>query len=134
MQKTMKWLFIDTAKAGEYRVGFLTRGQKRIVTGQGRSNKFLPALARVAKESEWAGVDGVCVVQGPGSFTAVRTGVLIANILARFRHKPLIGVSTEDARDLDSLVERIGHGLFPLSGYVTPVYDAEPNIILLKKP
>lgn len=130
----MKWLFIDTTKAGEYRVGFLAQGKTRITTGSGRSNKYLPALAKLIKNPDWDGVDGICVVQGPGSFTAVRTGVLIANLLARLRRKPLVGVSVEDAQDLDSLVERIGQGLFPLSGYVAPAYDAEPNITLPKTP
>jgi len=112
----------------------LAPGKIRVAAGTGRSNAYLPALARVAKEGAWASVDGICVVQGPGSFTAVRTGVLIANLLARVRRKPLIGVAAEDAQDLDSLAERIAQGLFPLSGYVAPAYDAEPNITLPKTP
>jgi tRNA A37 threonylcarbamoyladenosine modification protein TsaB len=130
----MKWLFIDTAKSGEYRVGFLAGDKNRIITGTGRSNRYLAVLAKTVRDPDWEGVDGICVVQGPGSFTAVRTGVLIANLLARLRRKPLIGVSVEDAQDLDALAKRIGYGLFPLSGYVPPAYDAEPNITLPKTP
>lgn len=130
----MNWLFIDTTKAGEYRVGFLAPGKVRVSAGTGRSNSYLPALAKLLKGQDWDAVDGLCVVQGPGSFTAVRTGVLIANLVARLRRKPLVGVSVEDAQDLDSLAERIGQGLFPLSGYVAPAYDAEPNITLPKTP
>jgi tRNA A37 threonylcarbamoyladenosine modification protein TsaB len=134
MIKTMKWLFIDTTKAGEYRVGFLSGHRQRIAAGTGRSNRYLAALAKTVKESDWDSIDGICVVQGPGSFTAVRTGVLISNLLSRIRHKPLIGVSVEDAHDLDSLAIRIAHGSFPSSGYVAPAYDAEPNITLPKTP
>lgn len=130
----MKWLFIDTTKAGEYRVGFLRPGKSRVSPGQGRSNRYLPALSKLAKEADWARIDGVCVVRGPGSFTAVRTGVLIANLLARLRRKPLVGVTAEDAQDLDSLAERIAHGFLPSAGYVAPAYGAEPNITLPKTP
>lgn len=119
----MTWLFIDTSRADQFRVGSL--GAKiSVKTIQGRAQGLLPAIMRLPKMK----VDGVCVVQGPGSFSAVRTGTLIANLLSRLWKKPLVGVSVEESADLSMLFERLSKKGVKSSAYVAPVYDAEPNI------
>ncbi|MFA5185837.1 MAG: hypothetical protein WC551_05080 [Patescibacteria group bacterium] len=128
----MNWLFIDTSKSGEFRVGLIGPGKPRISQGQGRSNKFLPILALRLKSVDLEKISGVCVVAGPGSFTAVRTGVLVANILARHSGKPLYGITTERAQDLVRLKSDLETGKLEPVGYVAPVYDSEPNITLKK--
>ncbi len=123
------WLFIDTTKSGEFRSGFL--GQTvAVAAGLGRSNKFLSALARRLTPQKLEALSGICVVAGPGSFTAVRTGVLVANLLARLYGKPLCGVSVEESQDLKNLAERLLAGKVKSSTYVAPEYYAEPNITL----
>lgn len=80
-----------------------------------------------------AEAEGVCVVSGPGTFSAVRSGVLDANIVARWFGIPLVGVRAEDASDacLPLLIKRFAHGTRHLAvSYVAPIYDAEPNITM----
>ena len=119
----MAWLFIDTTRADQFRVGYLG-SRISIKTIQGRAHGLLPAIMRLSKIE----IHGICVVQGPGSFSAVRTGTLIANLLARLWKKPLVGVSVEDALDLPVLSERLLKKGVTSSTYIAPVYDAEPNI------
>lgn len=71
---------------------------------------------------------GVCVVAGPGSFSAIRIGVLYANMLARLLHRPLIGVSVEEAADRAALLARLENKALPIATYVAPIYTMEPNI------
>lgn len=75
-----------------------------------------------------AEADGVCVVAGPGSFSAVRSGVLVANVLARMFGIPLHGFSTDEVEDLNDVRDRLVAGSVASQPYVAPVYDAEPNI------
>jgi len=126
------WLFIATTQSGEFRIGLL--GQKvEVVSGQGKSHKILPALARRITPQKIKRLDGICVVSGPGSFTAVRTGVLVANLLARYFAKPLVGVSLDEAQDLEKLGRELAAHVHKPVRYVAPVYFAEPNIILKSK-
>ena len=37
-------------------------------------------------------MSGIIVVRGPGSFTAVRTGIIIANTLAKLNSIPIRGI------------------------------------------
>lgn len=124
------WLFIDTTQSGEFKIGWLRGTSHKIKTLQGKSHKILPALARLATQQQLRDLQGICVVSGPGSFTAVRTGVLIANLLARQCAKPLVGVNADEASDLESLGRRLAEHGFKSVKYVSPVYSAEPNIII----
>lgn len=124
----MAWLFLDTHQGGLVRFGLLTAGQRaRITQHASRSHRLLNDLA--AKWRSWAPkLEGICVVSGPGSFSAVRIGVLQANLLSRLLHLPLVGVTVEEADALDRLTDRLHDGSFKHAAYVAPVYDAEPNI------
>ncbi len=125
----MAWLFIDTHTRGEFRVGWLfAKRAPQVKTYQGQTQRLLShvmnCLTRVSKRA-WV---GVCVVAGPGSFSAVRLGVLDANLLARVCQKPLVGVSVDQAQDLTQLTTLLTEGAMATSTYVSPEYDAEPNI------
>lgn len=124
-----EWIFLDTARAGTFRVGVLGK-VVNVKEHTGRSNKILPALEKRISPERLRGAAGVCVVSGPGSFSAVRTGTLVANLLARGLKLPLYGVEVAEAEDLERLSERLVAGEIPSSGYVAPVYDAEPNITM----
>jgi tRNA A37 threonylcarbamoyladenosine modification protein TsaB len=94
----------------------------------GSAGQLLNVLAKDRKRLFSA--EGVCVVAGPGSFSSVRTGVLYANLLSRLLRIPLVGVTVEEASDLDALSRRLLDTRYSKleTRYVAPIYDAEPNI------
>ena len=123
------WFFIDTSARGVVRLALLPR------TGRiwSRTLRRLRPNAVVASASFLTPADrkalsGVCVVAGPGSFSAVRSGVLLANMLSRVSSLPLMGISVVEASDLSALRARLVEGNIRPAPYVAPVYDAEPNI------
>lgn len=127
----MSWLFLDTHASSAFRFGTLTDGKAPSVkTVEGRAYELLPKLVNVRQKD----VDGICVVAGPGSFSAVRTGVLYANLLARLWNVPLVGVSVDEAEDLARLTDSLLANERNAVSYVAPVYDAEPNITIAKHP
>ncbi|MSR85055.1 hypothetical protein EXS71_01270 [Candidatus Uhrbacteria bacterium] len=126
----MAWLFVDTHAPFQSRVGWLATGKKReIKTLTGRRGRILFHLAprwRTYRKN----LEGICVVSGPGSFSAIRGGVLTANLLARFMRVPLVGISVDQAQDLFALETELLNQRLPVTQYVAPQYDAEPNITL----
>lgn len=128
----MAWLFIDTHENGRVRYAWLDAGRvvKR-VEREGRASILLPLIAKDLVKTRIA---GVCVVEGPGSFSAVRGGVLDANLIARFLRVPLVPVTAGEAYDLEGLANRIATGDVSTSSYVAPIYDREPNITVPKSP
>jgi tRNA threonylcarbamoyladenosine biosynthesis protein TsaB len=62
---------------------------------RGSSSALLPAVSRLLKEKGWtlAGLDGIGVVAGPGSFTGVRVGLAAAKGLCEAANLPLAAVS-----------------------------------------
>lgn len=124
----MGWVFIDTSIAGVCRFGLLTKNGEGIMTKNIRANGLLAALEEEIDRNAFRAVSGICVVRGPGSFSAVRSGVLVANVLARCFQKPLVSILNEDAKDLALLERRLAVGEFHPQSTVLPLYDAEPNI------
>ncbi len=124
----MTWFFLDTHRPHRSRVGWLLdSGTSKVKTIRGRSQNLWRIIPK-----DWGKrvktLSGICVVAGPGSFSAVRIGVLYANLLSRFLKKPLIGVSVEEAKSLSRLGRDLRQKSHTTAPYVAPVYDAEPNI------
>ena len=127
----MAWLFLDTHAMGQVRVAWLDGARVEEERVEARSQAALPLVERLVAGRREA-LEGICVVQGPGSFSAVRTGVLDANLLARLWKVPLVALVGEEATDLAALANRLKEGAFKPTRYVAPTYDAEPNITLPK--
>jgi hypothetical protein len=124
----MSWFFIDTHVRGQVRLAELPiSGAIRERTAQGRRSPVVAAASFFSSASRRRAT-GVCVVQGPGPFSAIRSGVLCANILSRVLRIPLVGVSVDESQDLAALRDALGASRFAPQSYVAPVYDAEPNI------
>jgi tRNA A37 threonylcarbamoyladenosine modification protein TsaB len=122
----MAWLFLDTHINGRVRYARLDAGRvEKLVQREGRASKLLPMIEKEAKEKD---LTGICVVEGPGSFSAIRGGVLDANLLARLRDVPLVAVPSSAGEDLAALAARLALGDVSASSYVAPIYDREPNI------
>lgn len=121
----MAWFFIDTHALGQFRVGWLVPAQVKVRVIEGRAHGLLNEI-----EKDMAGEvpEGICVVAGPGRFSSIRTGVLQANLMARWHQIPLVGVAVDQTADLEVLAKDLEAGVFEPQGYIAPVYDAEPNI------
>ena len=123
----MSWLFIDTHKMNEMRLGILDGDASKIEMLEGRSRVLLLALQQLDRQT-LAGLDGVCVVAGPGSFSSLRSGVLTANLFARLFKCRLVSVRANEAVDLDTLAARLSRSEFSAMAFAAPMYGAEPNI------
>jgi len=130
----MAWLFIDTTRPEQFRYGLIAPDATRVRSVRKRVRTLLVELQRNAPVSTLMRCQGICVVHGPGSFSSVRGGVLVANLLARLLRKPLVGVSREESEDLNQLVTDLDAGQKETSAYVMPTYDAEPNITISSCP
>jgi tRNA A37 threonylcarbamoyladenosine modification protein TsaB len=118
----MAWLFLDTHENGRVRYAWREQDGRVLkeVEKEGRASLLLPLIAKDLAKFK---ITGIAVVNGPGSFSAVRGGVLDANLMARLLKVPLVAFAAGEAFD---------PGRLP-SEYVAPVYDAEPNITIPKK-
>ncbi|MBD3250917.1 hypothetical protein GF380_00340 [Candidatus Uhrbacteria bacterium] len=124
----MTWLFIDTSERLRTRLAvFPKTGRTRVRIKAGRV-PLVATMAAFITPDECSALQGIAVVAGPGSFSAVRSGVLVANLLSRVYHVPIYDVPKEIADDLFAIRKGIREGTFRSKEYVAPVYDAEPNI------
>lgn len=128
----MDWLFIDTHARGTCHLGWLGSGVVDVRDFEGQTGDLLVYLAKWWPKWRQK-IKGVCVVAGPGSFSAVRGGVLLANMLSRLTNLPLVGVKVAQADDLASLARDLTAGKLSAVNYVAPEYDAAPNITQAKQ-
>ena len=122
------WLFIDTHKRGTSRLGWLSvHAGASVHSYRGRPAIVLRQLLVHARE-RLNQCQGICVVLGPGQFSAIRLGVLQANLLARLLGLPLVGIKLDDIEPINGLANRLV--TMSPSQYAAPIYDQEPNITL----
>lgn len=76
-------------------------------------------------------IDAVVIVRGPGSFTAVRTGLIIANTLGALLHIPVSGVVTKSRLEEKEVI-RISSIKTQVGRTVKPWYGKSPNITKAK--
>ena len=129
-------LLINTADS-QATVLVLIEGKKILVKRefQGQyhqSEKLLPALKAMLKSADatWLQLKAVGVVSGPGSFTALRLGVVTANTLAFSLRIPAVGLKLKSTDTLNGLVNQLTRrapkAKFP--ALVLPLYGQAPNI------
>lgn len=129
--QSQQWLFIDTSVAGLCRVGILSDKSRSVREVKARSGALLPEIAKMGMKKLKA-VKGICVVHGPGSFSSVRAGVLVSNLLSRLLSVPLVGITVREAGDLENTWEKLSRGTFSPRAFVEPTYDSEPNITIAR--
>lgn len=116
----------------------LTRGDKfcKKEISIANSDKLLLLIDRVLKKEKVGlkKLGGIIVVSGPGSFTAVRQGVVAGNALGFFLKIPVVGVRGNEFKNDDDLL-KIGYEKIrktKVGEIVLPLYGGEPNITMPK--
>ena len=105
---------------------------KKISASGQQSEKLLTALdgfLRTKKISPQK-LTGLGVVSGPGGFTSIRVGVVVANSLAWALKLPIAGVSKNDFKNNSELVSQVYQKLKAGQNdkIVLPVYERELKI------
>lgn len=83
----------------------------------------------LAQKAEWAGISGVIVFEGPGSFTGLRIGITTADSIAYGNGVPIVGTQGDDW--ISTGLRRLAEG--ENDRLALPHYGAEANITLPKK-
>lgn len=108
----------------------------------GRQTEMVtPAIDLLLKKSrlKLSDLSGIIVAAGPGGFTAVRSGVVVANALGFAFAIPVVGVEGEFVGVDDLLVsDRTSRALkqlkrAPKTAQARPAYGAQPNISTAKQ-
>ena len=130
----MGWLVIDTRVNGHSVAAWIEGEHKEVLQIEGKAARVLVSLARIC-ESHKKQIEGIMIAAGPGTFSAVRTGVLYANLMARLLHVPLLSLSEEEAPETHwaEVIRAFQTGQRAASSYVAPMYDREPNITFPKQ-
>lgn len=129
-------LVIQSNIPGRLLAWFVQRDGKIAAAGRRRvahhgSEKLLSLVDRLLRRQRLnlKKLTGLVVVRGPGPFTAVRTGLLVANTLAVSLGRPIRGVVVAEALTAEQ-VGCLGHsvGRRARSALVKPWYGRGPNI------
>ncbi len=106
--------------------------QKKLVFPASGHKDLLGALADLLKKKgkKVNTLTGVCVVNGPGRFSFLRSGVILANTLGFALKIPIIGIYRDDFKTKNDFIKK---GLGKLKKQkkfvlVVPEYGKEPNI------
>ena len=130
-------LGINTAVADEAAVFLFDNYKIKKEIARDRKDVLLLLIDKIFKKNkkEAGKIGGIAVVSGPGSFTAVRSGVVAANLLGSLLKVPVIGLKQEEFKsEIDFL--KIGYEKMMKSKggkIVLPAYGREPNITKPKK-
>lgn len=123
------WFFIDSSERGRLRLAQIpVLGTVHAHDVIAPRYALIRELAAFMPKKRLSELKGICVVCGPGSFSAVRGGVLAANVMARILRIPLFSLDRSEAHDLEAVRDGLVQGRYHANAYVAPLYEAEPNI------
>lgn len=130
-------LVINTAVPGEIFVALFDGEKIKKLKKKGHSDQVLAAVDRMFKKSKikMEEIIGIAAVSGPGSFTAVRQGVVVANTLGYLFDASVVGVKLNEFKTEDELL-KIGYKKIRAAksaSIILPFYGGEPNITKPKK-
>lgn len=135
------YLFIHTLLADRLAVGLFNKsGLIDEVSDQsagGHSKIILNLLDKLLKKNKFKLDDlkGVTVVTGPGSFTGIRIGLVVANALVYLLKIPALGVRADEFETTKDLIKLAQKKLSKMKGrqFVLPFYGKEPNITVPRR-
>lgn len=83
----------------------------------------------IANKIDCDDLDGISIVNGPGSFTASRLSLMIANGLHFTKSIPIFILENSLKLDPETLIKKNGTGKQTQNnGYIVPTYDRPPHI------
>jgi len=137
-RKTKKLLIINTVIHGKIfvAVAMSDKFYKKIKSAGKSDNLFLRINEILEKTKlKLKDLSGIIVVSGPGSFTAVRQGVVVANTLGYVLRIPVVSIRLNEFQSekelLEKSLERIEKG--KVGEFILPFYGQEPNITKSKQ-
>lgn len=80
-------------------------------------------------------IQGIVVVNGPGSFVGIRVALSVVNVLGWVLSIPVQGINLVEGKTNDDLIKKSWSQISKRRKYKTvyPFYDQEPNITIVKK-
>lgn len=129
---------MNTSVFGEVSVAVVKEDGMTKETRQGKSDNLLAMVDKILKKRKIfpESLRGIAVVSGPGSFTAVRQGVVAANTLGFLFGIPAVGVRLDEFGNDDELMTIISRKIAKArpGDNVVPFYGREPNITKPRDP
>jgi len=109
---------------------------KRFKAQYKQAEKLLIEIQKLFKNQKLSinKITGIIVVRGPGSFTSLRIGMVVANTLAWSIKIPVVGIKLNEYDDLKNLAEisQLLMSKAKKNYLVEPWYCKEPNITTKK--
>lgn len=98
------------------------KAQVGVYTRLTHSQVILPMVKNLLEvsETELSDVDGICVANGPGSYTGLRIGISAVKGICFAQNKKCIGIST---------LESLANNLYGLDTYVCAVMEARQSLV-----
>lgn len=129
-------LIINTVEANRILVALAKGGglfaKKEIKKHFHQTEKILPAIGNLLKSKKISlkMLRGIIVVNGPGGFSSVRAGVVVANTMAWALNIPAVGFKLTEFKNLEDLIKRGSKRLSEVKPgkIILPFYDKKPNI------
>lgn len=128
------YLYIDTTERESFTIALVSDSgiikQYTEKSAQKNSERLLPAIEELLKEAEKekSAIKGIAAVEGPGSFTSLRIGVVTANALAYGLGVPIIAV--EKGKGIDKIGKMFNtvQSFESFNKPMLPKYGSEPKI------
>lgn len=131
------YLFINTSEQGKIRIALFN--SKALIVSMSKkgtvklTEKLVFFITQLLKKQRKKFIDlkGIIVVTGPGSFTSVRIGCVIANTLAQVLKIGIYGDNAEKLTSDELILKSIKK--LKQNNFALPFYDREPNITIGKE-
>ena len=110
---------------------------KKIKAVYQQSEKLLKEIDKiiVGTGRDLSKINGIIVVIGPGSFTALRIGITTANAMAWSLNIPILGIENKGGLDDKVLIDKNFKRILNKDKFrqVLPKYGREPNVTVNNK-
>lgn len=130
-------LYINITKREKIKFALINNGEvflldKRVGLMQSEKALFLLDSFLKKNKAKLNDIQKIIVNRGPGSFTSVRLGIVLANTLAYGLEIPIAGVDNIGLKNKDDYLKLVKLK-FKSGQFIKPYYDRKPDITKSKK-